>query len=78
MATASLNLTVIEKRMLTPVEGAAYSGIPLTFFKLECPVAPVELRPSTLLYDKQDLDKWIDSKKHNPSIGSHDSIVERL
>ena len=78
MATASLNLIVVEKRMLTPAEGAAYAGIPIKYFRLECPVSPIEVRPGKLLYDKRDLDSWIDGMKSGSVTTLRSAILGRL
>ena len=60
MSSASLNISVVEKRMLKQSEAASYTGLPVKHFKSTCPVQPIELRHGTLLYDKHDLDQWID------------------
>jgi len=76
MAAATLNLNVVEKRMLRASEAAAYTGMPLKYFKAECPVAPIEMRPGLTLWDKNDLDAWIDRLKSRTE--SHESILARL
>lgn len=78
MATTTLNLTVVEKRMLSAEEAAVYAGIPKKYFRLECPVQPVELRSGTRLYDKRDLDQWIDAVKTGNQASSRDDILGRL
>lgn len=76
MAAATLNLNVVEKRMLRESEAASYTGIPIKYFRAECPVVPVEMRPGLTLWDKRDLDAWIDRLKSGTE--SHESILARL
>ena len=63
MASATLNLTVVHRRMMTEAEAASYSGLPRKHFLASCPVQPVELYPGAILYDRNDLDHWIDTIK---------------
>jgi hypothetical protein len=76
MPTATLNLTVISKRMLTKREGAEHCGRPLKAFEIECPVSPVRFPNGDLRWDVHDLDVWLDSLK----VPSDDieAIVRRL
>jgi hypothetical protein len=78
MATASLNLSVIQPRMMSDVDSADYCGMPTKHFKATCPVQPVNMGGRVLRYDKQDLDKWIDSEKLGVAETSRDSILARL
>lgn len=78
MTNANLNINVIEKRMLKQSEAANYTGLPVKFFKATCPVPPVEMRPGTTLWDKQDLDKWIDAMKEGTEMATQDTILGRL
>lgn len=78
MADAKLNITVLEKRMLKQGEAAEYTGIPAKHFKTSCPVQPVEIRPGTALWDKRDLDQWIDTMKGGAAAESHYDILARL
>ena len=76
MPSATLNLTVISKRMLTKREAAEHCGRPLKSFERECPVAPVQFANGDLRWDVRDLDAWLDSLKS--SIDRDDAIVNRL
>lgn len=78
MSSASLNISVVEKRMLKQSEAASYTGLAVKHFKTFCPVQPIELRPGTLVYDKHDLDNWIDALKTGNELASQDAIVSRL
>ncbi len=78
MANASLSITVIEKRMLKQSEAANYIGLPEKLFKTTCPVQPIEIRPSMLLWDKRDLDKWIDAMKEGAEMATQDAILSKL
>ncbi|MCB0636585.1 MAG: hypothetical protein KDC54_08195 [Lewinella sp.] len=78
MANANLNISVIEKRMLKQAEAADYTGLPVKHFKAACPVQPVEMRPGTILWDKRDLDKWIDAMKEGAEMATQDAILGKL
>ena len=77
MGTASLNITVNDRRMLSGREAATYCGVPVKRFAAVCHVTPVELPNVGRRYDKRDLDTWIDSLKSDMP-GSDDDIVRRL
>mgnify|MGYP001829036972 CR=1 FL=1 len=78
MANASLNITVVEKRMFSATEAAEYTGIPKTHFKSTCPVQPIELRPGTVVYDKRDLDVWLDGIKTGAEATTQAEIVGKI
>ena len=78
MASATLNLSVVEKRMLSTSDAAAYCGIPVKHFKKFCPVAPMQIAGKFELYDKRDLDDWIDSEKTGYGTWSQAAILEKL
>lgn len=78
MGSANLNISVIEKRMLTQSEAADYTGLPAKHFKAACPVQPIEMRPGTILWDKRDLDQWIDTMKEGAEMATQDAILCRL
>ena len=78
MANASLNISVVEKRMLRQKEAADYSGLALSHFKQVCTVSPIEMRPGELRWDKRDLDRWIDGLKECAVEPTRDEILRRL
>lgn len=78
MANANLNISVIEKRMLKQAEAADYTGLPNKHFRATCPVQPVEMRPGMPLWDKRDLDKWIDAMKEGAEMATQDAILGKL
>lgn len=78
MSRASLNISVIDKRMMTPAEAAHYCGLAVKHFKALCPVRPLALFKNSLLYDKTDLDKWIDAIKSDTETYTHNSILAKL
>ncbi|MHA3915683.1 hypothetical protein [Halovulum sp. GXIMD14793] len=78
MGNASLNISVVDKRMFSATEAADYTGIPRKHFKNTCPVQPVELRPGAKLYDKRDLDVWIDGIKTGTELATQDAILDKL
>jgi hypothetical protein len=77
MTSATLQLNIIPKRMLTVAEGAHHCGRPVKRFKVECPVSPVKFPNGDLRYDVRDLDTWIDTLKVGKS-SEADEIVARL
>ncbi|WP_083101091.1 hypothetical protein [Pseudophaeobacter leonis] len=78
MTNANLNISVVEKRMLKQAEAASYTGLSSKHFKLSCPVQPIEMRPGTVLWDKRDLDSWIDSMKNGAELTTQAAILDRL
>jgi hypothetical protein len=78
MAATSLNIHLIDKRMYREAEAAEYTGVPHKSFRVFCPVQPVRMTPKLLLWDKRDLDLWIDGLKAEAANHSHDDIVGRL
>lgn len=78
MANANLTINVNEKRMLKQSEAAVYTGLPLKHFKATCPVPPIEIRPGMILWDKRDLDNWIDAIKEGAEMATQDVILGKL
>ena len=78
MASASLNINVNEKRMLNKSEAAVYSGLPQKQFRTTCPVQPIEIHAGKALWDKRDLDRWIDAMKEGVEMASQDAILGKL
>jgi hypothetical protein len=63
MATTTLNLHVQPYRLLTKVEAAHYCRRSVRKFEAQCPVRPLKMADGDLLWDVQDLDRWIDGLK---------------
>jgi hypothetical protein len=78
MASATLQINVIPKRMLTKPEAAHHCGRSQSRFVIECPVTPVKFGNGDLRYDVQDLDRWLDNLKAGTGGGEADAIVARL
>ncbi|SFJ74722.1 hypothetical protein [Celeribacter neptunius] len=78
MSTTSLNISVIEKRMMNATEAAHYCGIAVKHFKTLCPVRPVLMPPKYKQYDRIDLDKWLDNLKADVDNASQNAILDRL
>ncbi|MBQ4808901.1 hypothetical protein J4717_15610 [Phaeobacter sp. HS012] len=78
MATTNLNISVIDKCMMRPSEAASYSGLPVEHFKATCPVRPVELKQDTLLWDRKDIDDWIENVKSGAVSDTREDILDRL
>ncbi|QGX97191.1 hypothetical protein EI983_02405 [Roseovarius faecimaris] len=78
MANANLNICVLEKRLLSQTEAAAYTGLPIKYFKTTCPVQPLEIRLGTKSWDKRDLDRWIDTMKEGAEMATQEAILGKL
>ena len=78
MTNASLNISVVEKRMLTASEAASYCGLAAKHFKSACPVRPLAIRPKDVRWDKRDLDRWLDSLKQGCEDTTHETILGKL
>lgn len=78
MPTTNLNITVVEKRMMSASEAAHYCGLTVKHFKSLCPVQPVLIPPKYKQYDRCDLDKWLDDLKSGSDSLLQSQIVERL
>jgi hypothetical protein len=78
MSQATLNVVVISKRMLTPLEAAAYCGRSAKRFEVECPVQPIRFSNGNIRYDIEDLDRWLDSLKVGEGDFEMESIIQRL
>ena len=78
MAQASLNLSIISKRMMNQREAADYAGLAAKRFKQHCPVQPIEVAPRELRWDKIDLDQWLDGLKLGNESQSRAEVLSRL
>ena len=78
MSSATLQINVIPKRMLTEKEAAHHCGRPVGRFKMECPCHPVAFPNGDRRFDVKDLDGWLDSLKAGNSNEDADAIVARL
>lgn len=77
MPSATLNLRLEPRRMLSAREAAGYVGIPVSRFTLLCSVPPIQLPSGGRLYDMRDLDMWIDTLKGG-GMESDSDILGRL
>ena len=77
MATATLNLKVSPRRMLSLKEAADYVGVTAKRFPGTCSVAPIALPGDVKLYDMRDLDAWLDQLKAG-GVDSDDEIIGKL
>jgi hypothetical protein len=57
----------IEPRLLSRKQAAVYCGMCAATFDRVCPVPPVEVGLRTHLFDRRDLDRWIDALNANKS-----------
>ncbi|MDW9772744.1 hypothetical protein GOA89_13060 [Sinorhizobium meliloti] len=77
MATATLNLKVSPRRMLSLKEAADYCGLTAKRFPTECRVAPIAMPSGVRLYDMRDLDGWLDALKAGGA-DTDDDIIGKL
>jgi hypothetical protein len=77
MSATVLNLRIQPYRLLTKAEAAHYCRRSVKKFEAQCPVQPVEMADGDRLWDVCDLDRWIDTLKHDTGEDAN-SIVARL
>ena len=77
MSTATLNIKVSPRRMLSIREAADYCALPIKRFHVLCSVSPILMPTGKNLYDIQDLDRWLDGLKIGQPNGD-DDIIGRL
>ncbi|KFG66725.1 hypothetical protein JH26_25575 [Microvirga sp. BSC39] len=77
MASATLNLRVQPYRLLTKTEAAHYCRRSVRKFEVQCPIPPLKMADGDLLWDVQDLDRWIDGLKTG-SLDEADQALARL
>lgn len=77
MTSATLQINIVPKRMLTKSEGAHHCGRSVKRFAVECPVQPTRFANGDLRWDVRDLDRWIDNLKGGEDADA-DAIVARL
>lgn len=53
---------ILDRRMLRPADAATYCGLPTEQFLIICPVRPVKMPDGKKLFDKHDLDQWIEAR----------------
>ena len=78
MPIATLNLNVIQKRLLTKTEAAEHCGRSVKRFEIECPARFVRFANGDVRWDVQDLDAWIDSLKSGYAHCDSDAVIDRL
>jgi hypothetical protein len=78
MPTATLNLNVLQKRMLNKTEAAAHCGRPVKRFEIECPIQALRFANGDLRWDLRDLDGWIDNLKSGVVDSDSDTIIDKL
>jgi hypothetical protein len=78
MPSATLQLNIIPKRMLTKSEAAHHCGRSVKRFDVESPVHPLRFPNGDLRWDVQDLDAWLNSLK--AGAGDHEAadVIARL
>lgn len=77
MASATLNIRVAPRRMLTLKEAADYCGLSTKRFPIDCSVSPVAMPDGKRVYDMHDLDAFIDAMKGGEA-SSDDAIIAKL
>lgn len=74
MTSATLQLNIIQKRMLTKAEAAHHCGRPVRRFEVECDIAPVRFANGDIRFDVRDLDAWLDRLKGGASAEADDIV----
>lgn len=75
--TTTLNISIVQKRMLNKTEAAIHCGRPIKRFLSECPVAPIGFPNGDIRYDVKDLDQWLDGLKI-ATVDNFDAMIEEL
>jgi hypothetical protein len=78
MSSATLQINVIPKRMLTKSESAHHCGRSMPRFQIECAVRPHRFPNGDLRWDVRELDTWLDSLKAGTDDQDNDTIVALL
>lgn len=78
MSSATLQINVIPKRMLSKAEAAHHCGRSVRRFEIECPSSPVAFPNGDRRWDVQDLDRWLDSLKAGHADHDADKIIGKL
>jgi hypothetical protein len=78
VSTATLQLNIVPKRMLTKSEAAQHCGRSVRRFEIECPVAPIRFPNGDLLWDVKELDTWLDNLKAGTGDRDVAAILARL
>ncbi len=68
--------TSLEPRLLTQGQAASYCGVAVSTFKQACPVEPIKLLDRIALYDRFDLDRWLDSLSSFRAIEAEGGLVQ--
>lgn len=76
MPTTNLNITVIERRLISQAEAAKYCSLPAKKFPMICRVTPVEI-DGKRLFDKKLIDRWLDDLSSD-ALDSDDDVLGRL
>ena len=63
MTSATLNIKVSPRRMLSEREAADYCGLPFKAFRVGCPVTSIQMPGGRRAFDMRDLDDWLDNLK---------------
>lgn len=77
MADAMLNIRLIQPRLMELKHAAEYIGVKAKLFSAICPVTPTLMPGDVKLYDRVDLDEWIDQVKAGAA-DTDDDILGRL
>jgi hypothetical protein len=77
MSSATLNIRVSPRRMLSKADAALYCLMSTKRFEAECPCRPVERPGGTKAWDMHDLDRWLDGLKGGAG-ATHEEYLERL
>lgn len=73
----AVHIYKVPPRMLGLPDAAAYCGISGPHFKAHCPVRPLRLG-DRVLWDRVQIDRWLDALSAPCSIVSGDDHLERL
>jgi len=78
MGSATVQISVVPKRLLKLSEAASYCGRSPNRFKAEVPFPPVPMPNGDKRYDVEDCDRWINSLKAGAADTDANAVVARL
>jgi hypothetical protein len=58
-------IALVQPRMLSRKRAAAYCGVSVPMFNAWCPVMPVRASSRVLLYDRVQIDRWLDALSYH-------------
>jgi len=78
MPALTIDIPTIPTRLLNKKEAARYCRINPARFSVLCPVRPFGIEKNRMVYDIQELNRWIDSLKSGKDSDSDEALIGKL